>query len=60
MNQNLRVATFWKLIQAMHVYHHMTCAISNRGTLGKYKRDKKHCCFERKPNYGLNWGLKQR
>ena len=38
----------------------ITCVISNRGTWGKCKGDKKHCCFHWELNYGLNSGLKQR
>ena len=37
-----------------------TRVISNRGTWGKCKGDKKHCCFHWELIYGLNSGLKQR
>ena len=32
----------------------MTCVISNRGTCGKCKGDKKHSYFHWELNYGLN------
>ena len=42
------------------IFQHLTCVISNRGTLGKCNGDKKHCCFHWELNYGLTLGLKQR
>ena len=39
---------------------HLSSIISNRGTWGKCKGDKKHRCFHWELNYGLNLGLKQR